>query len=205
VADVVLDPQESDQAQPWYKGGTAQTRTRLPNDYLTFGEVLKEQGYSTAFMGKWHLGREHPGPPPPGHFFAPWNCNTRPVVPDAAIKYIEDKKGEPFLLCLWYYDVYAPYQGKEDLKEYYRGKIGPENRQRCPTMGAMVGNMDTNFGRVMAKLKELKLDENTIIIFISDNGGNMYDGPDGTTPTNNYPPRSVHPRSSIRTNITLGC
>ena len=217
VAKVVLDPQESDRSAPWQKSATPQTRTRLPNEYLTFAEVLKEQGYATAFMGKWHLGREpyipenqgfdvvvggreHPGPPPPGHFFAPWDCNTLPVVPegthicdvltDTAIKYIESKKDEPFLLCLWYYDVHAPYQGKEDLKEYYAGKIGPENRQRSPTMGAMVGNMDTNFGRVMDKLKELKLDKNTIIIFTSDNGGNMYDGPDGTTPTNNHPLRA---------------
>ncbi len=217
VPEVVLDPQESDSSKPWYKGATPQTRTRLPNDYLTFAEVLKEQGYSTAFMGKWHLGREpyipenqgfdvvvggreHPGPPPPGHFFAPWDCSTLPVVPegthicdvvtDTALKYIEAKKDEPFLLCLWYYDVHAPYQGKEDLKEYYAGKIGPENRQRCPTMGAMVGNMDANFGRLMDKLKELGLDKNTIVIFTSDNGGNMYDGPDGTTPTNNYPLRA---------------
>ncbi len=217
VANVVLDPKESDSSAPWQKAATPQTRTRLPNEYLTFAEVLKEQGYSTAFMGKWHLGRdpyipenqgfdvvvggrEHPGPPPPGHFFAPWDCSTLPVVPegthicdvvtDTALKYIEAKKDEPFLLCLWYYDVHAPYQGKEELKDYYAGKITPENKQRSPTMGAMVGNMDMNFGRLMDKLKELKLDKNTIIIFTSDNGGNMYDGPDGTTPTNNYPLRA---------------
>ncbi len=217
VEEVVLDPQETDRAQPWHKSATPQTRTRLPNEYLTFAEVLKEQGYITAFMGKWHLGRdpyipenqgfdvvvggrEHPGPPPPGHFFAPWDCETLPVVPDgthicdvvtdAAVDFIAENKENPFLLCLWYYDVHAPYQGKEDLKAYYDNKIGPENRQRCPTMGAMIGNMDANFGRIMKKLKELKLERETIIIFTSDNGGNMYDGPDGTTPTNNFPLRA---------------
>lgn len=217
VAEVVLDPKESDIAQPWYKAGTPQTRTRLPNEYVTFAEVLKEEGYATAFMGKWHLGREpyipenqgfdvvvggreHPGPPPPGHFFAPWDCNTLPVVPegshicdvvtDQAIEFIEKNQDNPFLLCLWYYDVHAPYQGKEDLKDYYARKIGPENIQRCPTMGAMIGNMDTNFGRVIETVKAMGLEKETIIIFTSDNGGNMYDGPDGTTPTNNYPLRA---------------
>jgi len=217
VAKVVLDPEESDIAPPWYKAGTPQSRTRLPNDYVTFAEVLKEEGYATAFMGKWHLGREpyipenqgfdvvvggreHPGPPPPGHYFAPWDCNTLPVVPegthlcdvvtDLAVDFIEKNKDNPFLLCLWFYDVHAPFQGKEDLKEYYAEKITPENKQRCPTMGAMIGNMDTNFGRVIDKVKALGLDKETIIIFTSDNGGNMYDGPDGTTPTNNYPLRA---------------
>lgn len=217
VAKVVLDPKESDKAQPWYKAGTPQTRTRLPNEYVTFAEVLKEVGYTTAFMGKWHLGREpyipenqgfdvvvggreHPGPPPPGHFFAPWDCNTLPVVPegthicdvvtDEALGFIEKNKDNPFLLCLWYYDVHAPYQGKEDLKDYYASKITDKNQQRSPTMGAMVGNMDTNFGRVIKKVEEMGLEKETIIIFTSDNGGNMYDGPDGTTPTNNHPLRA---------------
>ena len=217
VPNVVLDPQESDKSDPWYKGATPQTRTRLPNEYLTFAEVLKAEGYATAFMGKWHLGREpyipenqgfdvvvggreHPGPPGPGRFFAPWDCSTLPVAPegthisdvvtDSALSFIEKKKDEPFLLCLWYYDVHAPYQSKEELKEYYAGKIGPEHIQRCPTMGGMIGNMDWNFGRLADKLEALGLEKNTIIIFTSDNGGNMYDGPDGTTPTNNHPLRA---------------
>jgi hypothetical protein len=112
------------------------------------------------------------------------------VVTDEALDFLEDNKDQPFLLCLWYYDVHAPYQGKEDLKNYYAGKIGPDHLQRSPTMGAMVGNMDSNFGRIMEKIKELDLEKETIIIFTSDNGGNMYDGPDGTTPTNNYPLRA---------------
>lgn len=217
VEQVELDPQESTIAAPYHKTATPETCTRLSNDYLTFAEVLKGQGYSTAFMGKWHLGREpyipenqgfdvvvggreHPGPPPPGRFFSPWDCETLPVVPegthicdvvtDEAIKYIENNVENPFLLCLWYYDVHAPYQGKEDLIDKYREKLGPDNIQRCPTMGAMIEIMDINFGRVMKKLEELKLDRNTIVIFTSDNGGNMYDGPDGTLPTNNHPLRA---------------
>ncbi len=217
VPKVVLDPKETFEAPAHFKTACPQTRTRLPNDYLTFAEVLKNNGYSTAFMGKWHLGhepyipekqgfdvvvggREHPGPPPPGHFFSPWNCATLPVAPegthisdvltDEAIKYMTEKKNNPFLLCLWYYDVHAPFQAKEELKEKYERKLSPDNIQRCPTMGAMIETMDINVGRILQSIKDLGLDEETIVIFTSDNGGNMYDGPDGTNPTNNYPLRA---------------
>jgi len=217
VEEVVLDPQESDVAAPYHKTATPQTRTRLPNEYLTFAEVLKEKGYRTAFMGKWHLGRapyipenqgfdvvvggrEHPGPPGPGGFFSPWDCETLPVVPegthisdvvtDKALEFIGENSENPFLLCLWYYDVHAPYQGKEEMKKYYADKLQADNIQRCPTMGAMIGNMDYNLGRLVKKLESLGLDKETIIVFTSDNGGNMYDGPDGTTPTNNHPLRA---------------
>ena len=214
---VVLDPKETSTGPAYFKAATPQTRTRLPNEYLTFAEVLKQNAYSTAFMGKWHLGREpyipenqgfdvvvggreHPGPPRPGGFFAPWDCETLPVVPegthisdvltDEAIKYISDKKDDPFLLCLWYYDVHAPFEAKEALKKKYEEKLSPENIQRCPTMGAMVETLDNSVGRILQSVKDLGLEDETIIVFTSDNGGNMYDGPDCTTPTNNYPLRA---------------
>lgn len=190
--------------------------TRLPQSYVTYAELLKEAGYQTAFMGKWHLGhpphtpesqgfdvvvggRAHPGPPPPGHFFSPWNLKTIPTVPDgshiadvitdAALSFIETNQSQPFLLNLWYYDVHAPYQGTPELIEKYRSRTDGKG-QDSPVMGAMIEKMDTNIGRVIARVAELGLEKRTVIIFMSDNGGNMYDRVDDTTPTDNAPLRS---------------
>lgn len=219
VEQVVLDPRESFSASLYEKAASPGSRTRLPNEYLTFAEVLREHGYTTAFIGKWHLGRdpyipenqgfdvvvggrEHPGPPGPGHHFAPWKCDTLPPVrkgthlsdtlTDEAIKYINKNADNPFLLCLWYYDVHAPLQGKRKLEKKYRKKLVPDTIQRNPSMGAMIENMDWNIGRLMDALKKLNLDNHTIVIFNSDNGGAMLSelNGNGVIATNNYPLRN---------------
>ena len=113
------------------------------------------------------------------------------MLTDEAIKYMESNREDPFLLCLWYYDVHSPFQSKEDLKQYYAAKLRPHHIQRSPTYAGMVATLDMNIGRVMQTLKDLGLEEETIVIFTSDNGGNMKVGTDGTIPTNNAPLRAA--------------
>ncbi|MGZ0656365.1 sulfatase [Coraliomargarita sp. W4R72] len=212
--DVVLDPTVATTAAPNYKATNPGTRTRLPLDYWTLAKELKSHDYSTAFMGKWHLGRvpyvpeafgfdtviggrEHPGPPE-AKYFGPWDVETLPVVPegthiadvlaDEASSYIEKHRDEAFFLCLWFYDVHAPFQAKPELLEKYRQKSKGVHQQN-PEMGAMIETMDTAIGRVLATLDRLQLNDETIIIFTSDNGGNMFDVVDGQYPTSNYPLR----------------
>lgn len=212
---VSLEPKETHTANPHFKATITQTCTRLSNSYTTIGDVFKHLGYQTAFMGKWHLGRlpyvpdnqgfdtviggrEHPGPP--GGFFAPWSCNTLPPVPagahicdvltDEAVKYVTEHKEDPFMLCLWYYDVHAPFQAKKELTEKYAAKLTDDHVQRSALMAGMVETLDTNVGRFLAQLTELGLDENTIVVLTSDNGGNMYNCPRGQVATNNYPLRA---------------
>jgi arylsulfatase A-like enzyme len=214
LKEVVLDPVVPERAAPSRKRCTPQSRTRLPNEYFTIAEALKERGYRTGFFGKWHLGRdpylpdnqgfdvvvggrEHPGPP--GGYFAPWRCATLPVAPegahiadvltDEAVKFLRRPGEGPFFMCLWYYDVHAPFQAKAPLIAKYRAKIDPADPQRSPTMGGMIETLDTNIGRVMRAVGELGLADDTIVIFTSDNGGNMYNEVDGTTPTSNAPLR----------------
>lgn len=199
---------------PWQAYQVPEPTRYMPLDVTTYGSVFKDAGYATAFMGKWHLGnpphspesigfdrvvggRGNPGPP--GGFFAPWTEDTLPKRPkgthiddaitDEALDFMAEShdRGKPFLLNLWFYDVHAPFQAKADLIKKYRGKTDPRGKQDFAVMGAMLQTMDDNLGRVMDKIEELGLGDDTIIVFWSDNGGNMYDDPEGTTPTNNAP------------------
>jgi arylsulfatase A-like enzyme len=221
VAEVILDPIVPATAGSGSKLREPQSRTRLPNEYVTYAETMKKAGYRTSFMGKWHLGRDayipdnqgfdvvvggrqHPGPP--GGFFAPFSADSNlPSVPagthvndvlaDSAQDFIQDNRHQPFLLNLWFYDVHAPFECKQNLRSNYVGQTSADGRQKNPTMGAMVETMDAGLGRVMDRLDALGLAENTIVIFFSDNGGNMYDCPDGALPTHNWPLR--HGKASI--------
>ncbi|MGB3802363.1 MAG: sulfatase-like hydrolase/transferase, partial [Lewinella sp.] len=86
-----------------------------------------------------------------------------------------------------HFGVHAPYQAPLDLIAKYEEKTDPRGKQKTPLMGAMMEKVDEGLGRVLDKLEETGLVENTIFVFFSDNGGNMYDVVHGEYPTNNYP------------------
>ncbi len=190
--------------------------TRLDPKYETLSERLKSEGYATAHFGKWHLGSEpysplengfdidiphwH-GPGPAGSYVAPWKFKTfKEAYPgehiedrmgDEIVKYLEAQKGsgEPFFINYWQFSVHAPFNAKEKLIEKHRKRIDSTDEQRSPTYAAMVETLDDNVGKVLDALDRLDLAKETIIIFYSDNGGNMYNEVDGTTPTSNRPLR----------------
>ncbi len=141
LAAVELNAQIPDAGPADQPATNAGTNTRLDNEHFTLGNLFKGAGYRTAFVGKWHLGsepyvpegqdfdlvvggRRNPGPPPPGGFFAPWEVDTMPKVPDgthitdaitdATLGFIDEAEeaGEPFFVCLWYYDVHAAVPGE---------------------------------------------------------------------------------------------
>jgi len=107
---------------------------------------------------------------------------------DESMKFIEQNQDRPFLLYLSHYAVHTPIQSKEALTDKYRAKLGgmdeseipdylPERESRSkqnqdnPDYAGMVRSVDESVGRIMEKLADLGLEENTIIIFMSDNGG----------------------------------
>ena len=109
------------------------------------------------------------------------------------IKFIKDNQDRPFFAFLSFHTVHTPLQAKEEVVEKYTNKIksmgldtlteknkDEKRYQNNPNYAAMVQHMDENVGRVMDCLKELNLEENTVLIFTSDNGGK------GSV-TSNYP------------------
>jgi len=189
---------------------------RLDTKYPGIATSLKNAGYTTAHFGKWHLGMtpfsalEHGfdvdiphwhGPGPAGSYVAPWKFprfkaaypeeHIEDRMGDEIIAFLEKQKDaeQPFFLNYWQFSVHGPFDAKAKDIESYREKIDPDDEQNSPTYAAMVKALDDNVGRVLDALDRLKLSDNTIVFFYSDNGGNMYSEVDGTVPTSNRPLR----------------
>ena len=92
---------------------------------------------------------------------------------DEALKFIEANKHRRFYVNLWHYAVHGPWGHKEEYTKKFAKKEDPTGRQGNPIMASMLRSVDESLGRVLAKLDELGLTDNTIFIFYSDNGGNV--------------------------------
>lgn len=148
-----------------------------------------------------------PGPGPAGSFVAPWKYpdfkenypkeHIEDRMGDEAVKFIEanarsaepGQSGKPFFLNYWQFSVHAPFDAKQELIDKYRAIRDPEDPQQSPTYAAMVHSLDDNVGKILDALERLQLQRTTVVIFYSDNGGNMYDVVDGGTATSNRPLR----------------
>jgi len=168
----------------------------LPVSQKLIGDYLKPLGYSTGIIGKWHEGfaqRFHPNSRGFDHFWgflwgsSPYNPgqatlvqeNNKPV-PAASIPYMTDAIGnesisfierqahQPFFLYVSFNAPHTPMQAKQELLKKYEGKFTPKGRA---LNAAMTESLDENVGRILQKLEDLKLLDNTIVVFTNDNGG----------------------------------
>jgi len=89
---------------------------------------------------------------------------------DEAVKFIHDHQDRPFFLYLPHYAPHTPIEAKPEMVAKYEA-IPRRQRQGDPTYAAMVESLDESVGRIMDTLRELNLDQNTVVIFYSDNGG----------------------------------
>ncbi len=180
----------------------------------TIAESLKEQGYVTCHIGKWHLGTEEfypehqgfdynfggwdKGSPGRAGYYSPYENPRLPDGPEGeflterltneAIGFIEENQENPFYLNLAFYTVHTPIQASKNHIDHFinKKKNLPESKMPASRVehdgvtkliqdnaqyASMVYAMDENVGRVMDKLRELDLEENTYIFFTSDNGG----------------------------------
>lgn len=155
--------------------------TDLDTKVVTIADALKPAGYTSACIGKWHLGDKEPYRPQDrgfdvvvardhaGHFDKQGNYLTDTLT-DKALEFIAANKDRPFFLYLAHHAVHTPIQAKKELIEKYKKKTGDEIHNN-PTYAAMIESVDQGVGRVLDKLDELVLAENTVVFFFSDNGG----------------------------------
>ncbi len=174
-------------------------RSNLHPDEVTMAQVFRGAGYRTGIFGKWHLGDNYPmravdrgwdtsvvhrggglsqpsGVPNERYFDpvllyngvarkTPGYCTD--IFGDAAIKFIEENRDRPFFT---YLATNAPHQPLEvDERHVAPYRAAGVNEWDSKIYG-MVTNIDQNIGRVLERLRALKLEENTIVIFMTDNG-----------------------------------
>ena len=163
--------------------------TELPLDRVTLADSFKKAGYATAMFGKWHLGNSpehHPGKrgfdeaivSNGRHFdFAtspkvdyPQGAYLADFLTDKAVDFIRRHKDESFFLYLPHFGVHSPHEAKQELIDKFKAK-SPAGGHKNPTYAAMIASVDESVGRITAMLDELKLAENTLVVFASDNGG----------------------------------
>jgi arylsulfatase A len=170
----------------------------LPRTETTFGQLLKKAGYATSVCGKWQLGHEVDSPQ---HFgfdkSCLWQQTRRPpryanadleyngiekdfnngeygpeLVNNFALEFITENKEKPFFLYYPMILTHNPFQPTPDSPEW-DPKTDGENKQQSPKYFAdMTAYMDKMVGRVVAKLDQLGIRDNTLLIFLGDNGTN---------------------------------
>lgn len=183
-------------------------RYELPLEEGILPEKLKEAGYHTFHVGKWHLGEEEQFWPlqqgfdenigghskgSPGSYFHPYGKQTAAIdrtvknlpqggregnyltdrLTGEAIKLLESVKGsgKPFFLNMSYYTVHKPLEAKEAyVEKYERKKAEMELNHVNTTYAAMIQSLDESVGRILDRLDEMGMAENTLIILTSDNG-----------------------------------
>jgi arylsulfatase A-like enzyme len=182
-----FNPGPDDQADPQFG---------LPLAEKTLAERLKPLGYATGLVGKWHLGYtpdKHPQKRGFDEFFGflggahPYLLGqpgrrdlilrgTEPAgeksyLTDAfareAVSFLERHQKQPFFLYLCFNAIHNPLQATPEYLARFEKIEDPRRR----TLAAMLSAMDDGIGRVLGKLRQAKIEENTLIFFVSDNGG----------------------------------
>ena len=171
----------------------------MPESEITIAEVLRDAGYATAIVGKWHLGFQHDSILKKqgfdyslvhmggcidnySHYFY-WNGPNRhdlyrngtevyydgknfsDLMVEESINYIKDNKEKPFFLYFSSNYPHYPLQGDPKWRDFYKDYPSPRDKY-----AAMVSTIDEKIGKVLNCIEQQGLKENTIIIFMSDNG-----------------------------------
>jgi arylsulfatase A-like enzyme len=177
----------------------------LPPSHPTLPSILRDAGYRTALVGKWHLGfLPHFGPLKSGYaeFFGPMSGGVdyfthrdnsgvhdlytnedetartgyiTDLISDAAVDFVRRRGKEPFLLSVHYTAPHWPWESRADEAEARRiERIIHTDGGSVATYLDMIRHMDEGIARILEALAAAGADENTVVVFTSDNGGERF-------------------------------
>lgn len=173
--------------------GVTRGQETMRSEEVTIAEIFKDAGYATGCFGKWHNGAHYPHHPNGqgfdeflGFCAGHWNNyfdttledNGKPVktkgyisdvLTDAVLSFMERHRNHPFFCYVPYNAPHSPWQVPDKYFDKYKVR-GFDDVTACAY--GMVENLDENIGRLLRKLGELDLTENTIVLFLTDNGPN---------------------------------
>lgn len=173
---------------PWAPVAEPAYREHLPRAAFTLAKGLKAAGYATGIAGKWHLtanddgnyvrltadggrhyGFDHVAPPGP---VSP-NEGDKHVehYTDEAEKFIDANKGRPWFFYLTHHTLHGKVSAPTGLVKKYRAQGAPEAGHFNATYLAAIEHLDSSVGRLLAALDKRKLRDDTLVVFLSDNGG----------------------------------
>jgi len=183
--------------RPFERCVTPQTTMALPLDTVTVGEALQQAGYSTGYIGKWHLGNGpifQPdrqgyefaavinGPHLPGRFRVAQRNDLKPqpgqyrtdFEADLSVQFIEENKSKdkPFFLMVSPFAVHIPLGAMSEKVEKYRQRAKEKGvTVPNPIYAAMIEHVDDMVGQIVTGIEDAGLTDNTMVVFTSDNGG----------------------------------
>ncbi len=174
---------------------------QFPLHRITIAKMLKEKDYKTAYFGKWHLGPDADKYPDkhgfdvnfggnnfgwPPSYFDPYGLDTlenkspgeylTDRLTDEAVSFIKESKeqNKPFLAYVAHYAVHDPWQAKPEDIDLFKGIDDPQGLQGNKVYAGMIKSLDDSVGKLMKTVEDLGISNDTLFVFVSDNGGIPY-------------------------------